>query len=332
MVVATQRARRAFFAGSGALAVLIGLATFGLSGPARAAYPEKPIKIIVPTQAGGGMDSVARILQRFFESHPDVLGSDAVIVNMPGAGGTIGTRAIKDADPDGYTVGFWHEGLITSSAMGVADFDHESFEILGATGYGDLGFGVSVNSPYQTFDELIAAAKAHPDSVKCATNVGLPVHFVPLMVASKAGVQFRYVQVGGGAKRFPSVVAMHTDFAIFGSLEFVKWADADLKPIVMFSEERLDILPDVPTAREKGIDVVAKANRIWLAPKGTSKEVQDHVVNALRTAMADPEVQNQLNELGVVPKFVEAAELRAELDWWKAQTEPLVAKARELQN
>lgn len=192
---------------------------------AQAAYPEKPIRVIVPTQAGGGMDSVARILQRYFEESGE-LGAQMVVVNMEGAGGTIGTRAIMEADPDGYTVGFWHEGLITSNAMGVVDYNHESFELLGATGYGDLGFGVSVDSPYQTFEALLDAAGADPDAVKCATNVGLPVHFVPLMVQDAADVGFRYVQVGGGAKRFPSVVAMHTDFAIFGALEFIKWAEA----------------------------------------------------------------------------------------------------------
>jgi tripartite-type tricarboxylate transporter receptor subunit TctC len=296
-----------------------------------AEYPEEPIKIIVPTQAGGGMDSVARILQRYFES-TNVLGQKVVVVNMAGAGGTIATRAIMEAEPDGYTVGFWHEGLITSRAMGVVDYDHDAFEVLGATGYGDLGFGVSVDSPYQTFEELIAAARTSPDTVKCATNVGLPVHFVPLMVQDQADVQFRYVQVGGGAKRFPSVVAMHTDFAIFGALEFVKWADADLKPIVMFSEERLEQLPDVPTAKEHGIDIVANAQRIWLAPKGTPKEATDFLVDALRTAMADDQVKGQLEELGMVADYVEPEAVRANLDLWRERTSALADEARKLQN
>ncbi|MEZ5936364.1 MAG: tripartite tricarboxylate transporter substrate binding protein [Alphaproteobacteria bacterium] len=306
-----------------------GLTLVGLGGAAGAAFPEKPIKIVVPTQAGGGMDSVARILQRYFESS-NALGQNVVVVNMEGAGGTIGTRAIMEAEPDGYTVGFWHEGLITSKAMGVVDYDHDAFEVLGATGYGDLGFGVSVNSPYQTFEGLLAAAKENPDTVKCATNVGLPVHFVPLMVQDQADVEFRYVQVGGGAKRFPSVVAMHTDFAIFGALEFVKWADADLKPIVMFSEERLPQLPNVPTAKEHGIDIVANAHRIWLAPKGTPEEAVTFLTDALRTAMADAEVKAQLEELGMVATYVEPDAVRANLDVWRERTTTLAEKAREL--
>ncbi len=299
-------------------------------GTAEAAYPEKPIRVIVPTQAGGGMDSVARIFQRYFDEN-DLLGQKMVVVNMDGAGGTIGTRAVRDAEPDGYTIGMWHEGLITSNVMGVADFDHTAFELLGVTGYGDLGFGVGEDSPYQTFDALLDAARAAPDTVKCATNIGLPVHFVPLMVQDEAGVEFRYVQVGGGAKRFPSVVAGHTDFAIFGAIEMVKWGDAGLVPIVLFADERNTLLPDVPTAKELGVDVVARANRIWLAPKGTPPEIVEHLENAFRTAMADPVIQEQMVDQGLVPVFVEPEALLTELDWWAAKAGPLVAKARELQ-
>jgi len=315
----------------GILAAAVGMLMAIPLAQSWAEYPDRPIKIIVPTQAGGGMDSVARILQRYYEAHEGVFGQNIVVVNMDGAGGTIGTRAVMEAEPDGYTIGFWHEGLITSRAMGVVDYDHSAFEVLGATGYEDLGFGVGKNSPFQTFDKLIVSAREKPNSVKVATNVGLPVHFVPLMVQAEAGVEFRYVQVGGGAKRFPSVVAGHTDFAIFGALEFIKWADADLKPIVMFSTERVPTLPDVPTAREFGVNVVAKASRIWLAPKGTPKEVKAHIVAALRTAMADPEVQSQFRDLGLTPVYVEPDVLAAELDGWRDRALPLVAKARELQ-
>lgn len=323
-----SRARRAVL-GYGA-AILAAATLGGLGGPALADYPEKPIRVIVPTQAGGGMDSVARIFQRYFDEN-DLLGQKMVVVNMEGAGGTIGTRAVRDAEPDGYTIGMWHEGLITSNVMGVADFDHTAFELLGVTAYGDLGFGVGKDSPYQTFDALLDAARAEPNSVKCATNIGLPVHFVPLMVQDAAGVEFRYVQVGGGAKRFPSVVAGHTDFAIFGAIEMVKWADADLVPIVLFAEERNVLLPDVPTAKELGVDVVARANRIWLAPKGTPPEIVEHLSNAFRTAMEDPVIQEQLIDQGLVPVFVEREAMLAELDWWAETAGPLVEKARELQ-
>jgi tripartite-type tricarboxylate transporter receptor subunit TctC len=298
------------------------------ASPALAEYPEKPIKIIVPTNAGGGMDSTARILQRHLEEKDGV---KIAVVNMPGAGGTIGTRAIMEAEPDGYTVGFWHEGIITSAAMGVVDYDHSAFEVLGSTGFAELGFGVGEDNPIDSFEKLLETAGAEPDSVKCATNVGLPVHFVPLMVADEADVQFRYVQVGGGAKRMPSVVAGHTDFAIFGVLEFVKFEEAGLKPIVVFADERSEVVPDVPTAKELGVDVIASSGRIWLAPKGTPDDRLEFLTGMLREAMANEEVRTRFEELGMTAEFVEPEDVKANLDEWKAKAMPLVEKARELQ-
>ena len=127
------------------------------------------------------------------------------------------------------------------------------------------------------------------------------------------------------------MVAGHTDFAIFGAIELVKWSDADLVPIVLFADQRNALLPDVPTAKELGVDVVARNNRIWLGPKGMPDEVVAHLNNAFRAAMADPEIQAQMVDQGLVPVFVEPDALLTELDWWAAKAGPLVAKARELQ-
>jgi tripartite-type tricarboxylate transporter receptor subunit TctC len=104
----------------------------GLATTALAEYPERPIRVIVPTDAGGSVDAIARVIQRHVEAN-DPLGQKLAVVNMPGAGGTIATRNVRDADPDGYTIGLWHEGLVTSRVMGVVDFDHSDLRILGGT-------------------------------------------------------------------------------------------------------------------------------------------------------------------------------------------------------
>ncbi|MBJ3774641.1 tripartite tricarboxylate transporter substrate-binding protein [Acuticoccus mangrovi] len=161
------------------------------------AYPDEPIKIIVPTDPGGAIDGLARVFQKAFETG-DIL-PDVAVINMAGAGGTIGTRAIKDAEPDGYTIGLWHDGIVTSKAMGVVDFDQSDFEIIGATGFADLGLAISAESRFGSFEEMLAFAKANPNTVTVAANIGLPVHFVPMRVATEAGAELRYVQVGGGA-------------------------------------------------------------------------------------------------------------------------------------
>lgn len=294
-----------------------------------AAYPEKPIKIIVPTGAGGAMDGIARIFERAFEEHK-ILSQRVVVVNMDGAGGTIGTRAIKDAEPDGYTIGLWHSGLVTSAAMGVTDYDHSAFAIIGSTGFATMGLAVKEGESIDSFKKMIELSKAEPNSVKVAVNIGLPVHFIPLMVADKAGIEMRMVQVGGGAKRLASVMGGHTHVALFSVQEFLKYGPTGLKPINIFDRQRHPLVPDVPTAAEMGVPVFASDSRIWLAPKGVPQDRIDHLVNAFKTAMSKPDVKERLEGFGVNASFIDPVALTAELDQTRADTLPLVAKARSL--
>ena len=294
-----------------------------------AAYPEKPIKIIVPTGAGGAMDGIARIFQRAFEEH-GILPQRMVVVNMEGAGGTIGTRAIKDAEPDGYTIGLWHSGLVTSAAMGVTDYDHSAFSIIGSTGFATMGLAVKEGGPIDSFQKMIEMSKAEPNSVKVAVNIGLPVHFIPLMVADKAGVEMRMVQVGGGAKRLASVMGGHTHVALFSVQEFLKYGPTGLKPINIFDAQRHPLVPDVPTASEMGIKVLAADSRIWLAPKDVPQDRIDYLVKAFETAMSKADVKERLEGFGINASFIDPVSLTRDLDRTRDEVLPLVAKARAL--
>ncbi len=93
--------------------------TVAIAAPVAAlAFPDEPIRIIVPTDPGGAMDGVARVFQKAFETS-DLLAPNMPVINMAGAGGTIGTRAVKEAEPDGYTIGIWHDGIVTSLKEGI---------------------------------------------------------------------------------------------------------------------------------------------------------------------------------------------------------------------
>lgn len=297
--------------------------------PAAAAYPDKPIKIIVPTNAGGAMDGIARIFQRAFEVHK-ILPQPVVVVNMVGAGGAIGTRAIKDAEPDGYTIGFWHDGLVTSAAMGVTDYDHTSFAVIGSTGFVEMGLAAKQGGRIKSFKQMIELARAKPDDVKVAVNIGLPVHFIPLMTADKAGVKMRMVQVGGGAKRLASILGGHTDVALFSVQEFIKYKPSGLLPLNVFSKERDPLIPDVPTALEEGVNVIATDGRIWVAPKKTPQDRVDYLVKAFQKAMQEPDVKKTLEGYGINPSFIDPADIIAELNRVRDEVLPLVPQARAL--
>lgn len=306
--------------------------TLSLAAPAGAlAFPDGPVKIIVPTDPGGAMDGLARVFQKAFETS-DLLGDNMPVINMAGAGGTIGTREIKDAAPDGQTIGIWHDGIVTSKAMGVVDYDHNDFALIGATGYADLGLAVSAKAPFSTFEEMIAYAKENPGEVTVAVNIGLPVHFVPMRVATDGGLELRYVQVGGGAKRYQSLVGGHTDIAIFSVQELLKFGGTGIEPLVMLTDERVEALPDTPTAKEYGIDVVAPSQRIWLAPKGIDEAKLETLRNAFKEAMAREDVAKQLEGFGLNAVFVDADTVNERLAEARDATMPLVPKAREAAN
>lgn len=312
------------------LATLAAAAVFALSGGAYAQsdYPSEPLRIIVPTNAGGSVDALARIFQREIDAmglYPSV-----VVINQPGAGGTVGTRAIKDADPDGYTIGLWSPGIITSKAMGVVDFDHTAFTVLGGTGLTEIGMGVLDDSPYKTPADLIEASKAEPNSVVVATNIGLPVHFIPLMFAEEAGIELKMVQIGGGAKRLASILGGHTDTALFSVSEFQQFAESGLRPLFLYSEERDPSLPDVPTAKESGVNLSISVFREWLAPAGLEPEVAAQLEETLKAVVAKEDVLAELNDMGIDPTWLPAEEVAARLDEMNARTEPLVAQARAM--
>ncbi|WP_439579179.1 Bug family tripartite tricarboxylate transporter substrate binding protein [Elioraea sp.] len=317
--------RRSLLAGP----ALIGVLAARRAG-AQATYPAQPIRVIVPTDPGGAMDGLARVFQRAFEQ-TRAIPRNVVIVNMAGAGGTIGTRAIRDAAPDGHTIGFWHDGLVTSRAMGVVDFDHTAFEIIGATGFAELGIATAANGRFKTFAELLDFARSRPREVTVAANIGLPVHFVPMQLAQAAGVEFRYVQAGGGARRYQSLVGGHTDIAMFSVSELLQFGQTGVRSILLLSERRSPQLPDVPTAKELGLDVVSTSGRIWLAPKGTPPDRIAFLREAFRTAMKDERVAKQLTDFGLEPIFVEPERVLAELDRSLAETLPLVERARQIQ-
>jgi tripartite-type tricarboxylate transporter receptor subunit TctC len=281
-----------------------------------ATYPEKPIRTIVPIAPGGQTDVLARLMQMTIDKNK-LLPQPLVIINNAAAGGTVGTRLVRDSEADGYTIGMFHMGLLTAPAMGVVDYDHTAFEMIGQVARTPIGLGVTGDSRFRTIQDLLAEAKAKPDSVRVAMNIGLLPHFVPLMFQMDAGVQFRYVQTGGGAVRLKSLLGGHTDVSIFASSEFVLFRDQGIRPLVMFSESRLPDLPDVPTAREIGVNTVFEERVISFAPKGTPQDRLAVVAKALQASLDDPEVAARFKALGVDRQFMDGAKLRATLDGLK---------------
>jgi tripartite-type tricarboxylate transporter receptor subunit TctC len=311
------------------------LATFGLlaSPPgarAQGTYPEKPIRVIVPSAAGGSTDLVARILQLTLERIKG-LPQPLAVVNNAAAGGVVGTRTIRDAEPDGYTIGVWHMGLLTAPAMGVVDYDHTAFESVAQVGRIQVGLGVREDSRFRSAKDLIEAAKAQPNTVTVATNIGLLPHFVPLMLANEAGVSFRFVQAGGGALRLKSLLGAHTEVTLFSLSELITFKASGVRPLVLFTDKRNPAAPDIPAVTEAGYRTAFDERILVLAPKGTPADRVKVLADAFRAAMDDPDLVKRFGEQGIERAFLTGPALRTALDEANAQVRAVAEEVKRQQ-
>jgi tripartite-type tricarboxylate transporter receptor subunit TctC len=273
-------------------------------------YPNRPLKVYVPFAAGGGSDTFARIIQKAISEH-NLLPQPVAIVNLEGAGGTIGSRRVKDAKPDGYSILHLHEGIMTAHAMGRVSFGSESFVPIAATGENGLVLTVSSDSPHASLSDLLARAKAQPNTVAYAANLGAASHYAGLLLEhASPGATFRYVHYGGGEARFTAIKGGHIDVSLFSIEEYQRFRSIGLRALAFFGHERHPALPDVPSTYEQGVPVAFSNVDYWWAPLGTPADRISVLADALEAAMQTPQVRQRLAEIHSRPLFLRDAPLR----------------------
>ena len=256
-----------------------------LSLSAFAKFPERPLTVIVPFAAGGGSDVFVRIFQEAIRKN-QLCPYPIVVKNLSGAGGTIGSRAAKEAEPDGHTLLCLHDGIYTAQHYGNADWGPLDFEPLAATGRSGVVVAVRENSPFESLDDLMDEAVQRPYQLVFGTNLGAPNHYSALFLQKgRPGAKFRFTQTGGGAKRLAQLKGGHVDLTGFSVAEYEQFKAAGIRALATMSEEREPSFPMVPTAREQGVDAVHGLMQFWWAPKGTPEERLSYLRNLLERAM-----------------------------------------------
>ena len=290
------------------------LGLFCLSGVGAAwsedTFPSKPVKIVVPFGVGGGSDTFVRVLQLGLE-RGKFLPESAVVLNVPGAGGTIGSYRVKNARPDGYVILNLHDGIFTARHAGKCLYGPEAFEPIAATGQVPSVIAVAATSPYQTLKDLLEAAAREPDTITMGANLGAPSHLTGLeLQALVEGAAFRYVPTGGGSSRSKALVGGHLEASAFSLSEILQEEGGGLRTLAILSAERHPSLPDIPTAIEQGYALERSTTQYWWAPKGTPPERIAYLADMLKQAIAQPDAAERLRALQVSPFFLEGEELR----------------------
>ena len=280
-------------------------------GGAVAAYPEKPIKVIVGFSPGGRTDTVARLMAKEIKER-GLLPQPLVVVNVPGAGSTIAGRQAYEAEPDGYTLIHWHHQMLIANAMGTFEYGPTDFESVGFTGGGSPIWAVHEDSPYKTWADLEGKLKAEPKGLVEVIGIGTIPHFVGALLAKEVGFETRKVAASSGADRSKALLGKHADIALFSAAEYTKWKGGGMRALIFFGPNRVDKINEVPTAKELGYDVVWANPNWWLAPKGTPQDRIDVVANALKAVANSPEIEEWYKERVLDPYWTDGTQAEQE--------------------
>ncbi len=277
-------------------------------------WPARPIKVIVPFGEGGGSDIFARQLIRAIESE-GLLKQPMVVINVGGAGGTIGSRRVRDARPDGYTMLMLHEGIFTAHFAGRTAYSADAFEAVAGTGRMGMVVAVEINSLIKNLGQLMQESAAKPESLLFAANIGAPSHFGGLMLEKTTpGSVFRFVQYGGGADRFTAISGGHADVSVFSVEEYLRYRESGLRALAVFSSTRLAGIPNIPTANEQGFEVLNSAMHFWWMPKGTPTAICETMADVIGKAMLSSQMQKVMAESWTKPVMLRGQPLQDELN------------------
>lgn len=266
-------------------------------------YPTKSIQVVVPVNPGGDTDVNARTFAKYLEKE---LGQPVVIVNQSGASGVIGSRAVKDAKPDGYTALFFHTELMLPYLMGLSDFTYSNFEIPGIVATDNTTLlAVNSKSKYNTLQDLIDDAKKNPGKVNFGASFGGYPHLVGLAIEDAAKVDLNITDIGGNSEKTVALIGQKTD-VINTQYGLTKdyFTKGDFRNLGVLSAERNPLIPDLQTAKEQGLDIEFSKTFFFALPKGTPKEIIDKFSKALENVTKNPEYQKEAAAAFITPSYM----------------------------
>lgn len=282
---------------SSALALSVTLVGAGNALAQSPDYPQEPVEFIVPWSPGGGSDTLMRIVSNHVEEY---LGQPMPVINMPGVSGTTGLKELAQRDPDGYTVGQIHEGLLVSHHTGLTQLNWDDFAPVAAMTASPQYLVVNADSEWQNFAEFAEYAKANPGDIRFGVTLGGIPHVHAAMIEEAEGLSFRYVGFEGTGARIRALVGGHIDAAIgdvASSNEFVK--NGDLRFLATGSKQRVEETPDVPTFSDLGYDSLnLNIVRGIIAPKETPPARIETLASAMESLSQDEDFIQNINNAG----------------------------------
>jgi tripartite-type tricarboxylate transporter receptor subunit TctC len=304
------------------LAVVLSLALVGVMAPGALAkgYPNKPIKLIINFSAGGTTDVAARLMA---SKATETLKQALVCMNRPGAGGTLGVSEVARAKPNGYVIGTCNMPAVAIIPL-IREVPYKPFndlvQVCAVMPY-EYALMVRGDSPWKTWEDFVAYVKKNPGKVTYGSvGMGTTNHLITARIGKELGLDWKHVPFQGGVKETAALLGGHVDMinnttaSVASSIRAGK-----IRVLLVTSEERLSLCPDVATMKEKGFKFSQISYMSIVAPGGTPQAVLDKLSAAFKAASSDKDVVKGCAQLDLHPKFMPGKQYQALLQQLSAE-------------
>lgn len=269
--------------------------------------PTTTVSIVVPAGAGGNTDLSARVFAQYAK---ELTGHDFIVVNANGAAGSVAANQVLSAEADGHTFLYGHNLVNVANIAGVTDYNYTAFK-LGPTFAKDPAQQLYVNpEKYADLDAFIEAAKAAPGQLKACTEVGAYTYYEILEFEKQAGIDLDLVDVGSNSDKIAAMLSGQVDVmpgAYINCKDYL--AAGQFACIGVPSEERYELIADIPTFKEQGVDLVyPDCDFSFYFPADTSDEIIAFYENLVQQILADPTAQEAVANVDMMPYYLSAAD------------------------
>jgi tripartite-type tricarboxylate transporter receptor subunit TctC len=295
--------------------VLMALASFVWNEPGWSQsqqFPTRQLTYLIPFDPGGQSDVEARRQQPHLSR---ILGQQVIIDYKVGGGGALGWRELAKSKPDGYLfAGFNIPHTILQPLQQDVGYKTEQLVPVAIFQKTPVGLAVPADSPYKTLKDFIEAAKKDPGKLTVGgSSFFSGPHFATMLFDKLAGIKLSYVPFTGAAPQITALLGGHTDAGMTFSNDLVRFKDK-LRILALATDARMSELPDVPTFKELGFDLVEAVDRGVIVPPKTPQDVIKKLEQAFLEISANPEIKAEMIKQGFIPVSMGAAESKAYLD------------------
>ena len=296
--------------------IIAALGLLAVCGLAQAAFPDKPIKIVIGFPAGGPLDAHARLMTDRLQA---LLGQPVIVDYKAGAGGSIGAETVAKSLPDGYTLLLANTGTMAINPALYSRLPYDTlkdFAPVARTAQQPLALLVNPNVPAKTLQEFIALARSRPGQLNygSAGNGGIS-HLVPEMFKQATGTFIVHIPYRGSAPAFTDLMGGQVQFMAESIPQASQYAkQGRVRALAVTSARRNPALPEVPTMAEAGVkDFEVVGFYGVLAPAGTPAEVLNKLSDAFRQALETPDIRNKMVAQGADPAYLNPEQFRRQL-------------------